>query len=44
MANSMGNIFKQNNFIANSFDVSTNSQQNFNRLNQTIGQTIPVMI
>ena len=30
MANSMGNNFDQNNFIANSFDVSTNSQQNFN--------------
>lgn len=30
MANSMGNNFKQNNFIANSFDVSTNSKQNFN--------------
>jgi len=30
MANSMGNIFNQNNFIANSFDVSTNSKQNFN--------------
>ncbi|HAB52761.1 MAG: nitrous oxide reductase [Ignavibacteria bacterium RIFOXYB2_FULL_35_12] len=30
MANSMGNIFNENNFIANSFDVSTNSKQNFN--------------
>jgi nitrous oxidase accessory protein len=30
MANSMGNFFYENNFIANSFDVSTNSQQNFN--------------
>ncbi len=30
MANSMGNYFEQNNFIANSFDISTNSQQNFN--------------
>jgi nitrous oxidase accessory protein len=30
MANSMSNIFNQNNFIANSFDVSTNSKQNFN--------------
>lgn len=30
MANSMGNFFYENNFITNSFDVSTNSQQNFN--------------
>jgi nitrous oxidase accessory protein len=30
MANSMGNLFSDNNFVANSFDVSTNSQQNFN--------------
>ena len=30
MANSMGNSFVDNNFIANSFDVSTNSRQNFN--------------
>lgn len=30
MANSMDNIFNQNNFVANSFDVSTNSKQNFN--------------
>jgi nitrous oxidase accessory protein len=30
MANSMGNYFYDNNFIANSFDVSTNSRQNFN--------------
>jgi nitrous oxidase accessory protein len=30
MANSMGNSFYENNFIANSFDVSTNSEQNFN--------------
>jgi len=30
MANSMGNFFYDNNFAANSFDVSTNSRQNFN--------------
>jgi nitrous oxidase accessory protein len=30
MANSMDNDFYDNNFIANSFDVSTNSRQNFN--------------
>ncbi len=30
MANSMGNFFYDNNFIANSFDISTNSRQNFN--------------
>ena len=30
MANSMGNLFYENNFIVNSFDVSTNSKQNFN--------------
>ena len=30
MANSMDNLFFENNFIANSFDVSTNSKQNFN--------------
>jgi nitrous oxidase accessory protein len=30
MANSMDNYFYNNNFIANSFDVSTNSRQNFN--------------
>ena len=30
MANSMGNYFYDNNFVANSFDVSTNSRQNFN--------------
>lgn len=29
-ANSMGNFFYDNNFITNSFDVSTNSRQNFN--------------
>lgn len=32
MANSMNNFFYNNNFIANSFDVSTNSRQNFNTL------------
>ncbi len=30
MANSMGNFFFDNNFIANSFDVLTNSMNNFN--------------
>ncbi len=30
MANSMDNIFTKNDFIANSFDVATNSRQNFN--------------
>jgi nitrous oxidase accessory protein len=30
MANSMGNFFNENNFVTNSFDVSTNSRQNFN--------------
>ena len=30
MANSMNNRFTQNDFIANSFDVATNSRQNFN--------------
>ncbi|MGB5529068.1 MAG: nitrous oxide reductase family maturation protein NosD [Ignavibacteriaceae bacterium] len=30
MANSMDNFFFDNNFIANSFDISTNSRQNFN--------------
>lgn len=30
MANSMSNYFFDNNFISNSFDVSTNSRQNFN--------------
>lgn len=30
MANSMGNFFYDNNFISNSFDISTNSRQNFN--------------
>ena len=30
MANSMDNYFYENNFIANSFDISTNSRSNFN--------------
>jgi len=30
MANSMNNTFHRNDFIANSFDVATNSRQNFN--------------
>lgn len=30
MANSMENEFKENNFIQNTFDVATNSRQNFN--------------
>lgn len=30
MANSMDNYFCDNNFVANSFDISTNSRQNFN--------------
>lgn len=30
MANSTDNIFSKNNFIANTFEVSTNSRQNFN--------------
>lgn len=30
MANSMGNFFNDNNFMSNSFDISTNSRQNFN--------------
>ena len=30
MANSMDNYFYENNFVANSFDISTNSRQNFN--------------
>jgi len=31
MANSMDNVFVNNNFISNSFDISTNSRQNFNK-------------
>ncbi len=30
MANSMENVFTRNNFISNTFDVATNSRQNFN--------------
>ena len=30
MANSMDNIFEKNNFLGNTFDVATNSRQNFN--------------
>jgi nitrous oxidase accessory protein len=31
MANSMDNVFKGNDFLNNSFDVATNSRQNFNK-------------
>lgn len=34
MANSMDNQFVKNNFVDNSFDVATNSRQNFNIFNQ----------
>lgn len=34
MANSMDNQFVRNNFVENSFDVATNSRQNFNIFNQ----------
>lgn len=34
MANSMDNLFIQNNFIENSFEVATNSRQNFNIYNK----------
>lgn len=30
MANSMDNLFTNNNFVSNSFDITTNSKQNFN--------------
>ncbi len=30
MANSSDNVFTENNFLSNTFDVSTNSRQNFN--------------
>ncbi len=33
MANSMENIFKRNNFIGNTFDISTNSIKNYNTFN-----------
>ncbi len=34
MANSMDNIFIHNNFLSNTFDIATNSRQNFNAFNQ----------
>lgn len=34
MANSMDNVFTHNNFIANTFDIATNSRQNFNAFSQ----------
>ena len=34
MANSMDNIFTRNNFLSNSFDIATNSRQNFNSFSQ----------
>jgi len=34
MANSMDNVFTHNNFLANTFDIATNSRQNFNSFNQ----------
>lgn len=33
MANSEGNHFNKNDFVSNSFDISTNSRQNFNSFN-----------
>ncbi len=33
MANSMDNMFRNNNFIGNSFDVATNSSRNYNEFN-----------
>jgi len=33
MANSMENIFERNNFIGNTFDISTNSTKNYNTFN-----------
>jgi nitrous oxidase accessory protein len=33
MANSMDNLFEQNNFLDNTFEVATNSRQNFNIFN-----------
>ena len=33
MANSMDNTYRKNNFIGNTFDVSTNSRKNFNEFN-----------
>ena len=34
MANSMDNIFTRNNFLSNTFDIATNSRQNFNAFSQ----------
>jgi len=34
MANSMDNVFTQNNFLSNTFDIATNSRQNFNSFSQ----------
>ena len=34
MANSMDNIFTRNNFLSNTFDIATNSRQNFNVFSQ----------
>jgi len=34
MANSMDNVFTHNNFLANTFDIATNSRQNFNTFSQ----------
>jgi len=34
MANSMDNVFTHNTFLTNTFDVATNSRQNFNEFNQ----------
>jgi len=34
MANSMDNVFTHNNFLANTFDIATNSRQNFNSFRQ----------
>ena len=34
MANSMDNVFTHNNFLANTFDIATNSRQNFNKFSQ----------
>ncbi len=39
MANSMDNHFEKNNFIANTFDVSTNSRQNFNTFDSNYWDT-----
>lgn len=34
MANSMDNVFTENNFISNTFEVTTNSRQHFNEFNK----------